>query len=61
MTLTHKGSCTHLHPAGAVMPLSSAACNVTPIIGDRLHKCAGGFVYSLVKMATFDVWRLCIP
>ena len=26
------------HPAGTVLPLSSAACNVTPII---VHKCAG--------------------
>ena len=22
--------------------LLSAACNVTPIMGDRVHKCAGG-------------------
>ena len=30
------------HPAGTVLPLSSSACNVTPISGDRVHKCAGG-------------------
>ena len=29
------------HPAGTVLPFSSAASNVTPIIGDRVHKCAG--------------------
>ena len=30
------------HPAGTVLPLSSAVCNITPIIGDSVHKCAGG-------------------
>ena len=43
----------HIYPAGTVPPLSSGACNVTPIIGDRVHKCARGSVYSLVKIANF--------
>ena len=30
------------HPAEKVLPLSNAACNVTPIVGDRVHKCAEG-------------------
>ena len=37
----HQEQRTQSHPAGVVLPLSSAACNVTPII-DRVHKCAGG-------------------
>ena len=39
------------HPAGTVLPLSGAVCNVSQIIGDRVRKRAGGYVYSLIEMA----------
>ena len=29
----------HIHPAGMVLPIASAACNVTVGIGEHVHRC----------------------
>ena len=34
--------CKAIPPCRNGAPLSSAACNITPIIGDCVHKCVGG-------------------
>ena len=39
------------HPIGMVPPLSSIVYKVTPIIGDCVCKCAGCYMYILVKKA----------